>query len=173
MQTVIDFDVLQDSYLWAGPLACVLKTAVTGCFAAAVLWRFHSERVRALPSHNQRAMHLGLSIKDALIGTLPRCCKRDTKLEAAAKLVHRVTGQQDSQVLSRYSHTMKALSQLVSLPACINAALPKDDLQSALQPCSCLNMQSNANGMTCSNSVSQCNLPIEVLSFLLKGLGIY
>ena len=58
---------LQDSYLWAGPLAYAIKVVLTSFFVAAVLRPFRAQHRRALFAESQRATGLGSSIKHMLL----------------------------------------------------------------------------------------------------------
>ncbi len=60
-------DGLQDSYLWAGPLAYAIKVVLTSFFVAAVLRPFRAQHRRALFADSQRATGLGSSIKHMLL----------------------------------------------------------------------------------------------------------
>ena len=60
-------DGLQDSYLWAGPLAYAIKVILTSFFVAAVLRPFRAQHRRALFADSQRATGLGSSIKHTLL----------------------------------------------------------------------------------------------------------
>ncbi len=58
---------LQDSYLWAGPLAYMIKTVLTSFVVVAVLRPFRAQHRRALFAESQRATGLRSSVKHMLL----------------------------------------------------------------------------------------------------------
>ena len=65
--TRMQHDVMQDVYLWIGPLAFLIKTALSGFVIASVLWPFHSRHRIAVLEEAQRATGLRSSIKHILL----------------------------------------------------------------------------------------------------------
>ena len=65
---------MQDSYLWAGPLAYIIKTVLTAFVIVAVLRPFRGQHRRALAAERQRPTGLGSSFKWMLLDKWDNIC---------------------------------------------------------------------------------------------------
>lgn len=69
---------MQDSYLWAGPLAYMIKTVLTAFIIVAVLRPFRAQHRRALAAEEQRPTGLRASMKYMVLDKWDNLCGRQS-----------------------------------------------------------------------------------------------
>ena len=82
---------LQESYLWAGPLAYIIKTSLTAFVIVAVLRPFRAQRRRALAAERQRPIGLGSGIKWMLLDKWDNLCGRQPTTKRAVEFSKKTT----------------------------------------------------------------------------------
>ncbi|KAL3162410.1 hypothetical protein ABBQ32_010081 [Trebouxia sp. C0010 RCD-2024] len=82
-----------DSYLWAGPLAYLIKTALTAFVIVAVLRPFRVQHRKALAAEGRRPTGLGSSIKHMLLGKWDNIRGSQSRTKAVVRMTERTTDE--------------------------------------------------------------------------------
>lgn len=85
--------VVQGSYLWAGPLAYLIKTALTAFVIVAVLRPFRAQQRRALAEERRRPTGLASSIKHMLLDKWDNIRGRQARIKEVVTMTERTADE--------------------------------------------------------------------------------